>query len=113
MSRFDAVLNARFTPTAKPVPKPEYIEPVDEINELNEISPLTNGLLSFNSFISYRDAGKKPFLTSAGELIIPRCSPSRYHWWKEGGQSLRETLQELGASSEVVSRYVGRAGLHD
>jgi hypothetical protein len=36
-----------------------------------------------------------PYLLSDGALRIPFNSPERYHWWKEGGQSIRETLAEL------------------
>jgi hypothetical protein len=36
-----------------------------------------------------------PYLTPSGDLVIPFKSPERYHWWKEGGQSIRQTMQEL------------------
>ena len=35
-----------------------------------------------------------PYLTPSGDLVIPFSSPERYHWWK-GGQSVRQTKQEL------------------
>jgi len=40
-----------------------------------------------------------------GELIIPFNSDSKYHWWKEGGQSVMETLKEIKAPREVVKKY--------
>jgi hypothetical protein len=41
-----------------------------------------------------RGSVRLPYLTSAGDLVIPFSSPERYHWWK-GGQSVRRTKQEL------------------
>jgi len=49
---------------------------------------------------------KKPYIDARGDLIIPFDSEEKYHWWKEGGQSIRETLKELKAPEEVVRRYV-------
>ncbi|MEP0766735.1 MAG: hypothetical protein HRF45_09385 [Fimbriimonadia bacterium] len=51
------------------------------------------------------DVGKpKPYITENGELRIPFTSDRRYWWWA-GGQSVRETLVELGASPEVWRNY--------
>ncbi len=47
----------------------------------------------------------KPYLTETGELIISSDTPAEYKWWV-GGQSVKETLEELNASEEVVRRYV-------
>jgi hypothetical protein len=47
----------------------------------------------------------RPHISARGELIIPCNSDRRYHWW-DGGQSIRETLRELGASPDVIARYV-------
>jgi hypothetical protein len=38
------------------------------------------------------------------ELAIPFDSNARYHYWN-GGQSLIETLKELGAGEAIVSKY--------
>lgn len=47
----------------------------------------------------------RPYLNKRDELVIPsECHP-RYRWWN-GGQSVRETLRELGASPDVMARYV-------
>lgn len=46
-----------------------------------------------------------PHLNARGELIIPITADGRYHWWA-GGQSIRETLLELGASLDVLAQYV-------
>ncbi len=48
---------------------------------------------------------REPFLTPSGDLIIPMESDSRYHWWRNG-QSILQTLLELGASEEILDRYV-------
>ena len=47
----------------------------------------------------------RPYLTSRGELIVPRDANVKYHWWAEG-QGLRQTLEELGASPDILARYV-------
>ena len=47
----------------------------------------------------------KPYLTETGELIIPSGAPVEYKWW-DGGQSVKETLEELNAPEEVVHRYI-------
>jgi hypothetical protein len=45
-----------------------------------------------------------PYITDYGTLIIPHNSPSRFHWWNRG-QSVCDTLKELGASDEIIKRY--------
>jgi len=49
----------------------------------------------------------KPYLTETGELIIPSDAPVEYKWW-DGGQSVKETLEELKAPEEVVHRYINQ-----
>jgi len=41
-----------------------------------------------------------------GILRIPFNADPKYHHWKSCGQSVFETLRELGASDEVFQRYV-------
>ena len=48
----------------------------------------------------------RPHLNGRDELVIPFNSDPKYHWWQPGGQSIRETLRELGAPPEVLGRYV-------
>jgi len=48
----------------------------------------------------------KPYLTDKGTLVIPMDVDRKYKWWVWGGQSLEETLKELGASQEIIDRYV-------
>lgn len=48
----------------------------------------------------------EPYIDSNGDLRIPFNSDPKYHWWKGCGQSLLETLRELGASEETVKKYV-------
>lgn len=43
-----------------------------------------------------KDAMPKPFLEPDGDLVIPFGSDSRYHWWN-GGQSVKDTIEELKA----------------
>jgi len=45
-----------------------------------------------------------PYIADYGTLIIPHNSPSRFHWWNRG-QSVCDTLKELGASDEIIKRY--------
>src|SRR5262245_23707193 len=47
----------------------------------------------------------RPHINDRGELIIPFSADRKYHWWA-GGQSIRETLREVGAPPEVWTRYV-------
>ncbi|MCP4665924.1 MAG: hypothetical protein GY849_06125 [Deltaproteobacteria bacterium] len=41
-----------------------------------------------------------------GELRIPHNAPHKYRWWA-GGQSIKETLAELGADQDVIDKYCG------
>jgi hypothetical protein len=41
-----------------------------------------------------------PYLTESGDLVIPFNSPERYHWWTEGGQTIRRTRAELRERKE-------------
>lgn len=41
-----------------------------------------------------------------GILRIPFNADPKYHHWKKCGQSVFETLRELGASDEVFQSYV-------
>ncbi len=50
---------------------------------------------------------KTPFIKEDGTLAIPFDSHPRYHWWN-GGQSIADTLAELGADSGVIEDYVWR-----
>lgn len=50
---------------------------------------------------------KMPYLTESGELIISSDAPSKYKWW-DGGQSVKETLEELKASEEVIAKYISQ-----
>ena len=48
-----------------------------------------------------------PYLTENGELVISSDAPSKYKWW-DGGQSVKETLEELEASEEVMHRHISQ-----
>ncbi len=45
-----------------------------------------------------------PYIDETGTLIIPFRAPRKYRHW-QGGQSILETLQELGASDDVIRKY--------
>lgn len=45
-----------------------------------------------------------PYLKDGNELVIPFTAPKKYRWW-QGGQRVKETLDELGASIEVIEKY--------
>lgn len=45
-----------------------------------------------------------PYINKSGTLVIPFNSDPKYHWWN-GGQSIRDTLRELGASDEIIRKY--------
>lgn len=46
----------------------------------------------------------RPYVTDFGALVIPWNSNARYHYWKKGGQSLCETLKELGRC-DLIPKY--------
>jgi hypothetical protein len=50
-------------------------------------------------------ASNRPYIKERAELLIPFNAAPRYHWWA-GGQSILDTLRELGAPPDVVARYV-------
>jgi hypothetical protein len=39
--------------------------------------------------------GRMPHFTPGGTLVIPFDCPERFHWWKPGGQSVKETTAEV------------------
>lgn len=41
----------------------------------------------------------KPYFTAAGTLVIPFGSDPKYHYWKQGGQKLDKTREELRATA--------------
>ena len=46
----------------------------------------------------------KPYLNPDGTLVIPMLADAKYHWWKQGGQTVRKTMEEL----RVACRQDGR-----
>lgn len=46
-----------------------------------------------------------PYLKEGGELVIPVTAPGKYRYWLPGGQSLKATLEEIGAPEEIIRRY--------
>ncbi len=51
------------------------------------------------------DAVNLPYINRAGELVFSRHAPERCRWWA-GGQSIGDTLLEIGAGPDVRRRYV-------
>lgn len=60
--------------------------------------------ISAKSLIESGKIKPLPYLTRWGTVVIPHNSPCRYHWWNHG-QSIKDTLRELGASDEILKRY--------
>lgn len=48
---------------------------------------------------------RPPYLNQNDELVIPHDAPLKYRYWNEG-QSIEKTLIEIGASGEIIKRYV-------
>lgn len=46
----------------------------------------------------------KPYVTDSGILVIPFASSQKYHYWKQGGQSVCDTLRELGRC-DLIPKY--------
>ena len=46
-----------------------------------------------------------PFIDKNNDLIIPCSTELKYRWW-QGGQSVLETLLELGAGEDILDRCV-------
>jgi len=46
-----------------------------------------------------------PFINHNKDLIIPLYTDQKYRWW-QGGQSVFETLLELGAGEDILDKYV-------
>lgn len=47
----------------------------------------------------------KPYINTAGTLVIPFDSDQKYWWWA-GGQSIGAILVELNAPPGVTAKYV-------
>lgn len=45
-----------------------------------------------------------PYFNNCGDLVIPHDCPPRFRYWQDG-QSLMDTLVELGAGEEILNRY--------
>jgi len=57
-----------------------------------------------NSLEDFGACWEPPYISMSGCLLIPWNAPKKYRWW-QGGQSVMETLNELGASEEVKAKY--------
>lgn len=72
----------------------------------DEIMGLVTVVLSSPGFSVPPGGWVKPFITEAGELIIPPEAHPKYRWWYPDGQSVFQTLKELNAPQSVIDRYV-------
>ena len=45
-----------------------------------------------------------PYMSGWGDLVIPFNSDPKYHWWNSG-QSIKQTIKELGMPDSVIRRY--------
>ena len=76
---------------------------------LRELHPWRNAEINPTPSARVTEAAKpncRPFIDRHGDLVIPFESNPRYHWWRGGGQSILDTLLELGAQEDILDRYV-------
>ncbi len=72
-----------------------------------EIVDFINYILSSPDFSKVPPNGwELPYLNNDDELVIPFNSHPTHQYWKCEGQSIIETLQELGASEEVMTKNI-------
>lgn len=82
-----------------------WATPFNQFSE-DMMQELVTVVLSSPGFAVPPGGWVKPFLSQGGELIIPPEAHPKYRYWLPDGQSLLETLRELGASPAIISRYV-------
>ena len=51
------------------------------------------------------NAATPPYIDASGCLHIPFNAPKKYRWWQQGGQSVLDTLEELGANKAIKAKY--------
>lgn len=83
-------------------------KPFNQFTE-DEIDGLINAVLNAPNHTVPANGWKPPYINGAGELIISGDSHPRYHWWANG-QSIHDTLKELGASQEIIDRHISTLG---
>ena len=84
-----------------------YVTPIGKL-KVSASAPIPEAIdiqLSSHKAAILEALCSSPFINDRGELIIPTNCHPRFRWWN-GGQSIRETLREIGAPPEVVARYV-------
>jgi hypothetical protein len=71
-----------------------------------------------DELLAFRERRKKkqqdnqhPHINRYKELVIPFSSDHRCHYWK-GDKSILEVLKELGASDEIIGKYIDKASLN-
>ena len=53
--------------------------------------------------VDKKDGWESPYLNNDG-IVIPFNAPLKYRWW-QGGQSLLDTLEEIGAPESILEKY--------
>ena len=78
----------------------------------DEITAVAEAVL--NSFDDEVPAGgwAKPFIDKGGDVVFPMDVHPTYRWWTSDGQSILDTLAELGATYEVARKYFNRGENH-
>ena len=82
-----------------------------EAEQINRLAPLIREHKA--ELLAYLQSGSGqghepplPFLDNQGKLRIPLDADDKYRYWS-GGQSVFETLLELGASDREIEAHIG------
>lgn len=80
-------------------------KPVDQY-EKKEVEALVEACIDAIQPEQQTEMVAEPYIDAKGRLRIPFNADPRFHWWKQCGQSLLDTLRELKAPEDVVRKYV-------
>ncbi|MBT4876337.1 MAG: hypothetical protein HOJ48_01175 [Desulfobacula sp.] len=50
-----------------------------------------------------------PYIKENGTLVIPADAHPKHKYWEPTGQSIRQTLQEMEVSDEIMERYAPKS----
>lgn len=71
-----------------------------------EILQLISAIFSSPSDEIPPEGWQTPFIDESGGLVLTFSSHPKYHWWTPDGQSIMDTLIEIGAPYEVAKKYL-------
>jgi len=54
------------------------------------------------------DNSGTPYIDKSGAIVIPSNSDPKYHYWN-GGQSLADTLKEIGVPENIWKNHTEKA----